>query len=80
MVVALGIFGVNIDFSNTAGINVGDVSYERLSGILLPDLLCHGGTYLHPFYLLVITRFGIPESTTFLIFNVFSSGLRFNSN
>ena len=50
----------------------GDVSYGRLSGIPLPDPM-PWWYLLAPISLLVITRFGIPASTTFMILSVFSS-------
>ena len=53
-------------------VNVGDVSYGRLSGIPLPDSM-PWWYLLAPISLLVITRFGIPASTTFMILSVFSS-------
>ena len=50
----------------------GDVSYGRLSRIPLPDPM-PWWYLLAPISLLVITRFGIPASTTFMILSVFSS-------
>lgn len=55
-------------------INAGDVSYGRLSNIPLPETL-HWWYLLAPISLLVITRFGVPVSTTFMILSVVSSGL-----
>lgn len=55
-------------------INAGDVSYGRLGNIPLPETL-HWWYLLAPISLLVITRFGVPVSTTFMILSVFSSGL-----
>lgn len=52
---------------------VGDVSYGRLSEIPMPDPM-PWWYLLAPLSLLVITRFGIPVSTTFMILTVFSSG------
>lgn len=53
--------------------NAGDVSYGRLSEI--PFLNNMPWWYLlAPISLLVITRLGIPVSTTFMILSVFSSG------
>lgn len=49
----------------------GDVSYGRLSGIAHPEPL----TFLYvvpPLVLLVLTRAGIPVSTTFLVLTIFS--------
>lgn len=54
-------------------INSGDVSYGRLSNIPLPNPM-PWWYLLAPISLLVITRFGIPVSTTFMILTVFSSG------
>ena len=53
--------------------NSGDVSYGRLSQIPLPESL-PWWYLLAPISLLVITRLGIPVSTTFMILSVFSSG------
>jgi hypothetical protein len=53
--------------------NGGDVSYGRLSEIPLPDPM-PWWYLLAPASLLVITRYGIPVSTTFMILTVFSSG------
>lgn len=53
---------------------VGDVSYGRLSSIPIPDVF-RWYYILPPLILLVITRFGIPVSTTFLILSVFSEQL-----
>jgi hypothetical protein len=50
----------------------GDVSYQRLDNIPLPDKLMWW-YLLAPIALLVITRFGIPVSTTFMILSIFSS-------
>ncbi len=50
----------------------GDVSYDRLDKIPLPDTLMWWHL-IAPLTLLVITRFGIPVSTTFLILSIFSS-------
>lgn len=52
--------------------NAGDVSYGRLGKIPLPDTI-EWWYLLAPLSLLVITRFGIPVSTTFMILSVFSS-------
>ena len=54
-------------------INAGDVSYGRLLNIPLPDQI-HWWYLLVPLTLLVITRIGIPVSTTFMILSVFSTG------
>lgn len=53
--------------------NNGDISYGRLSQIPLPNPL-PWWYLLAPLSLLIITRFGIPVSTTFMILSVFSSG------
>ena len=53
-------------------VNQGDVSYGRLDQIPLPQPL-HWWYLIAPLSLLVITRFGIPVSTTFMILSVFSS-------
>jgi hypothetical protein len=53
--------------------NGGDASYGRLSQIPLPEPM-PWWYLLAPISLLVITRFGIPVSTTFMILTVFSSG------
>lgn len=52
----------------------GDVSYGRLDNITRPGTL----TFWHilpPILLLLITRYGIPVSTTFLVLSVFSSNV-----
>jgi phosphate/sulfate permease len=54
--------------------NYGDVTYGRLSNIPLPDKI-HWWYLLAPITLLIITRFGIPVSTTFMILSVFSSSI-----
>ena len=50
----------------------GDVSYGRLDKIPLPNEL-QWWYLLAPISLLVITRFGVPVSTTFMILSVFST-------
>lgn len=50
----------------------GDVTYGRLDSIPLPEPL-HWWYLLAPLSLLVITRYGIPVSTTFMILSVFST-------
>jgi hypothetical protein len=55
-------------------INNGDVSYGRLSNIPFPETL-RWWYLLAPLSLLVITRFGIPVSTTFMILSIFSSSV-----
>ena len=54
-------------------INGGDVSYGRLDKIPLPEHV-PWWYLLAPLSLLVITRLGIPVSTTFMILSVFSAG------
>lgn len=53
-------------------INTGDVSYGRLGKIPFPETL-EWWYLLAPLSLLIITRYGIPVSTTFMILSVFSS-------
>lgn len=54
-------------------VNQGDVTYGRLDNIPLPEEM--SWVYLlAPFSLLIITRYGIPVSTTFMILSVFSTG------
>jgi Phosphate/sulphate permeases len=50
----------------------GDVSYGRLDQIPLPEKL-HWWYLIAPLALLIVTRFGIPVSTTFMILSVFST-------
>ncbi|MHA7058518.1 hypothetical protein ACWGOQ_0014945 [Aquimarina sp. M1] len=50
----------------------GDVSYGRLAKIPLPDHI-QWWYLLAPISLLIMTRFGIPVSTTFMILSVFST-------
>ncbi|WP_228238309.1 hypothetical protein [Allomuricauda sp. M10] len=50
----------------------GDVSYGRLDQIPLPEKL-HWWYLTAPLALLIVTRFGIPVSTTFMILSVFST-------
>lgn len=54
--------------------SVGDVSYGRLSKVPLPEVF-KWYYILPPLILLVITRLGVPVSTTFLILSVFSEQL-----
>lgn len=51
----------------------GDVSYGRLDAIPLPPKM-EWWYLLAPISLLVITHYGIPVSTTFMILSVFSTG------
>ncbi|WP_143960129.1 hypothetical protein [Litoribacter populi] len=50
----------------------GDVSYGRLDQIPLPEKM-HIWYLLPPIVLIVLTRYGFPVSTTFLILSIFSS-------
>jgi phosphate/sulfate permease len=50
----------------------GDVSYQRLDKIPLPETI-KWWYLIAPLTLLLITRFGIPVSTTFMILSIFSS-------
>ncbi len=52
----------------------GDVTYGRLDSIPLPEHI-HWWYLIAPLALLVITRFGFPVSTTFMILSIFSSQL-----
>ena len=55
-------------------VNDGDPSYGRLEAFPPP---AGGVSWLHvlaPFTLLVLTRFGVPVSTTFLVLSVFAPG------
>jgi phosphate/sulfate permease len=54
-------------------VNAGDVSYGRLANIPLPEKL-EWWYLLAPISLLIITRFGVPVSTTFMILSLFSTG------
>lgn len=53
-------------------LNSGDVTFGRLSKIPLPEHL-YWWYVLPPLILLIITQFGLPVSTTFMILSVFSS-------
>lgn len=55
-------------------VNGGDPAYGRLEKFPVPE---NGISWIHvaaPFALLVLTRFGIPVSTTFLVLSVFGPG------
>jgi hypothetical protein len=52
--------------------NGGDAAYGRLSAIPLPERF-HWWHVAPPLLLLLLTRFGLPVSTTFLILSVFST-------
>lgn len=54
-------------------LNDGDVTYGRLSKIPLPEFI-NWWYILPPLILLIITQFGYPVSTTFMILSVFSTG------
>lgn len=56
----------------------GDVSYGRLDKITRPEHLSFWHI-LPPILLLLITRYGIPVSTTFLVLSVFSSNVLIGS-
>lgn len=54
--------------------NFGDVTYGRLEKFPMPPM---GFTWLHiipPLAILILTRYGVPVSTTFLILTVFTPG------
>lgn len=53
-------------------INDGDVSYGRLDMIPLPERMAFW-YIIPPIFLIIITRFGLPVSTTFMILSIFSS-------
>lgn len=53
-------------------LNNGDVSYGRLSSIPFPDEF-HWWYLLPPVILLIMTIYGIPVSTTFMILTIFSA-------
>ena len=55
-------------------VNTGDVSFGRLQNIPFPEHLSWW-YLLAPITLLIITRLGIPVSTTFMVLSVFSSSL-----
>ncbi|MDX1628496.1 MAG: hypothetical protein R3345_07340 [Fulvivirga sp.] len=50
----------------------GDVSYQRLDNIPLPETM-KWWYLIAPISLLIITRIGLPVSTTFMILSIFSS-------
>ncbi|MEE4361722.1 MAG: hypothetical protein V2I63_09380 [Pseudomonadales bacterium] len=55
-------------------VNFGDVAYGRLEKFPPPE---GGITWIHaipPIFLLILTRYGVPVSTTFLILTVFAPG------
>ena len=49
----------------------GDIAFERLNGIPYPEGGVQWYHALPPLMLLILTRFGIPVSTTFLVLTVF---------
>ncbi len=53
-------------------LNNGDVSYGRLNNIPFPENF-YWWYILPPIILLIVTQFGLPVSTTFMILSVFSS-------
>jgi len=53
-------------------LNDGDVSYGRLDKIPLPESMSFW-YLLAPISLLILTRYGLPVSTTFLILSIFSA-------
>ena len=69
---AIGILSITLCYGWY--INDGDVSYGRLANIPLPEKL-EWWYLLAPIALLVITRIGVPVSTTFMILSIFSSGV-----
>ncbi len=54
--------------------NGGDLAYGRLDKIPQPEIF-HWYHALAPAVLLILTRFGLPISTTFLVLSVFASGV-----
>lgn len=56
-------------------INGGDISFGRLSAIPWPQYSFTIWHVIAPASLLVLTRFGIPVSTTFLVLSVFASSI-----
>ena len=54
-------------------LNDGDVTYGRLSKIPLPENIAWW-FLVPPLLLLILTHFGLPVSTTFMILSIFSTG------
>ncbi|WP_199200535.1 hypothetical protein [Alkalicaulis satelles] len=50
----------------------GDIAYGRLNRIPYPETGIHWWHVLPPLALLILTRFGIPVSTTFLVLTIFT--------
>ena len=50
----------------------GDIAFERLNRIPYPDTGIQWWHVLPPLVLLILTRFGIPVSTTFLVLTIFT--------
>lgn len=68
----LWLFGGSIMFITLAyGWSMGDVDYGRLDKFQMPEVY-HWSYLLPPLVLMVITRLGIPVSTTFMILTLFS--------
>ena len=61
-------------FTLTSGYISGDIAFGRLDQIPLPKQFCWYHA-MAPVFLLGLTRFGIPVSTTLLTLSAFSSGL-----
>jgi len=59
-------------------VNNGDVSYGRLEKFPMPDGGLSWIYVVPPLVILVLTRFGVPVSTTFLILTVFAPGALFS--
>ena len=52
--------------------NHGDIAFGRLNRIPYPETGIHWWHVLPPLVLLILTRFGIPVSTTFLVLTIFT--------
>lgn len=52
--------------------NNGDISFERLNRIPYPESGIQWWHALPPLFLLVLTRYGVPVSTTFLVLTIFT--------
>jgi hypothetical protein len=74
MVEAVALYGPITTLTLTCAWRGGDVAYNRLDSIPLPDSFrwYHG---IAPVLLLFLTRYGVPVSTTLLTLSVFSSSL-----
>jgi hypothetical protein len=53
-------------------VNNGDIGYGRLNRIPYPETGIQWWHALPPLFLLVLTRFGVPVSTTFLVLTIFA--------